>query len=376
MNPGWKIIPFTDAIEDVTSGNLKTPQSEFLAEGKFPIVDQGKELVAGYGNDPARLCKAELPAIIFGDHTRCFKYIDFPFCIGADGVKVLRPKIESDEKYLFHFLRQAQLTDAGYDRHFKHLKRIDIVLPPLPEQRRIAAILDQAEALRAKRRAALAKLDTLAQSIFIEMFGDPAINPKRWDLQKIGNLATKFSDGPFGSNLKSQHYTESGIRVIRLQNIGCGEMLDHDLAYISESHFASLRKHECLPGDVLIGTLGDPNLRACIQPDSLPIALNKADCVQMRVHAKLAHPIFVSALLNHPSTERMAQGLILGQTRGRISMGRLRDLKIPVPPVALQALFASRMVSLNGIKRHHISSISALDSLFASLQHRAFRGEL
>lgn len=256
------------------------------------------------------------------------------------------------------------------------VKDLLLPIPPLPEQRRIAAILDQAEALRTKRRAALAKLDTLAQSVFIEMFGDPAINPKHWPSCPVGDLASKFSDGPFGSNLKSEHYTETGIRVIRLQNIGVGQMLDDDLAFISEAHFASLRKHECLPGDLLIGTLGDPNLRACIQPSSLPVALNKADCVQMRPDPKVADAYYLCALLNHPSTERMAQSLILGQTRGRISMGRLRGLEVPLPPLSLQMEFCQRIKAHGHLKQAHRSSLAHLDTLFSSLQHRAFRGEL
>jgi type I restriction enzyme, S subunit len=193
-------------------------------------------------------------------------------------------------------------------------------------------VLDQAEALRAKRRAALAQLDSLTQSLFLDLFGDPSTNPKGWPCKPVGELASKFSDGPFGSNLKSEHYTETGVRVVRLQNIGVGVLLDDDAAYISERHFGELRKHECLPGDVLIGTLGDPNLRACIQPAWLRVALNKADCVQLRPDERVANATYICALLNQPATERMAQDLMYGQTRVRISMGRLLGLEVPVPP--------------------------------------------
>ena len=153
MRPGWRNEPFDAVIADESGGNVKTPQSEFLPAGRYAVVDQGKELIAGYVNDEARLCRARLPAIVFGDHTRCVKYVDFPFCMGADGVKVLRPKIDADVKYLYHYFRQLRLTEGGYDRHFKYLKRSSVVLPPLPEQRRIAEILDKADALRVKRRA-------------------------------------------------------------------------------------------------------------------------------------------------------------------------------------------------------------------------------
>jgi type I restriction enzyme S subunit len=104
---GWHKEPFDAVIADESGGNVKTPQGEFLQSGQFPIIDQGKELIAGYTNDATRLCSAQLPVIVFGDHTRCFKYVDFPFCMGADGIKVLRPKTDADVKYLYYYLRLA-----------------------------------------------------------------------------------------------------------------------------------------------------------------------------------------------------------------------------------------------------------------------------
>ncbi|TAK35888.1 MAG: restriction endonuclease subunit S [Chloroflexota bacterium] len=257
-----------------------------------------------------------------------------------------------------------------------HVAKIKVPLPPLPEQRRIAEVLDHAEALRAKRRAALGQLDTLNQSVFLEMFGDPATNPKGWPRKTIGEIASKFSDGPFGSNLKSSHYTETGVRVVRLQNIGVGEFVEDNKAYISEQRFAALNKHECRPGDVLVGTLGDPNLRACILPEWLPVALNKADCVQLRPDKRIANAPYICALLNQPATESMAQELIVGQTRLRISMGRLRGLAVPVPPLNLQHDFARRVSAVEKLKAAHRASLAEFDALFSALQHRAFRGEL
>lgn len=291
----------------------------------------------------------------------------------------------AEPRFVSHFFQApdywAQITKhargaAQLGVNATTLKALKIPLPPLAEQRRIAAILDKADALRAKRRTGLAKLDTLTQSIFLDMFGDPAGNPKGWPLKSLGALAVKFSDGPFGSNLKTEHYTETGIRVVRLQNIGVGEFVDDDAAYVSPQHFATLKKHECLPGDVLVGTLGDPNLRACIQPGWLAVALNKADCVQIRPDAAIATAEFICALLNQPSTERLAQDQMHGQTRVRISMGRLRSLKVPVPPVVMQRDFAIRLAATEKLKSTYVANLHDLDALFASLQHRAFRGEL
>ena len=160
-------------------------------------------------------------------------------------VSVLRAEREIlDPRYLYRWFSSSliQTKVRSFGRQTTNISNLDInrcldlaiPLPPLKEQRRIAAILDQADALRAKRRAALAQLDEMAQAIFVEMFGDPATNRRGWPLVRLGDLAMKFSDGPFGSNLKSVHYVENGIRVVRLQNIGVGEFLDDDRAFISE----------------------------------------------------------------------------------------------------------------------------------------------
>lgn len=306
--------------------------------------------------------------------------------IASTGFCVLRPDgAMLDSSYLFHWVKTPEFiadmvrraTGASYPAvSDRTVLSSTIPLPPLPAQRRIAAILDEADALRAKRRETMASFDSLAHSIFLDMFGNPATNPKGWPRERLGELATKFSDGPFGSNLKTSHYTEDGIRVIRLQNIGSGRYVDTDRAFISEQHFATLKKHTCLPGDVLVATLGDPNLRACVQPEWLPIALNKADCVQIRPNPQLCSADYLCSLLNEPDTEAMAQQLILGQTRLRISMGRLRELSVPVPPIDLQLSFTERLRELHALGHEASRSMVCLDSLFTSLQHRAFKGEL
>lgn len=297
----------------------------------------------------------------------------------------IRPGKQIDKRFLLHFLRlpenvawaSGRATGVNLPRLSpSELADLSIPLPPLDEQRRIAAILDKADTLRQKRKRAIALLDSLTQSIFLEMFGDPISNAQRFPLQSLGSIATKFSDGPFGSHLKSDHYVSDGVRVIRLQNIGVGEFLKEDVAYISAEHFSELAKHECLPGDVLIGTLGDPNLRACIQPAWLSRALNKADCIQMRVDANQALPTYVMILLNLPSVVKRASTLVLGQTRGRISMGRLRGLELPIAPIAQQRKFDRVIDAHESMRERFVNAAAAVDLLFSSLQHRAFSGQL
>ena len=291
--------------------------------------------------------------------------------------------IQVDARYGYHAARSLTplLEHFAPSTTVKIVKKsafaeFQIPLPPLAEQKRIAGILDAADALRAKRREALAQLDTLLQSTFLDMFGDPVTNPMGWPPTSLSAISDELRDGPFGSNLKSSHYVESGVRVIRLQNIGVGEMRNDDLAFISEEHFASLPHNHCQPGDVIIGTMGDPNLRACIVPLALARALNKADCILMRVDRTKVDAIYVCWFLNNPGTVSMALRLVRGQTRGRISLGRMKKLQIPLPPLDLQCRFAAIVASVEQQKAGQRAHLNELDTLFASLQSRAFRGGL
>jgi type I restriction enzyme, S subunit len=294
--------------------------------------------------------------------------------------------IKDTKRLSSKFLRYA-LTAVGHEGgannavlgkvlNKEKVSAIKIPVPPLSDQERIVRILDEADELRRLRAQADRRTADLIPAIFHEMFGDPATNPKGWEQRRIIELAEKMSDGPFGSNLKSAHYEEKGIRVVRLQNIGIGKFLDSDKAFISKSHFNSLARHRCLPQDVLVGTMGDPNLRACLLPDYIPEALNKADCVQIRPRKEVAISEYLCWLLNMPSTLTLASGMILGQTRSRISMGRLRELFVPAPPLPLQQQFADRVAEVRALEEGQAASRKRLDDLFQSLLHHAFSGEL
>ena len=187
---------FTDVFSDETKKGHKIQTNEYLLDGKHPIIDQGKSQIAGYTNlEDGIYC--DVPAIIFGDHTRVIKYVDTPFFLGADGVKVLKSKVkDADYKYLFYCLQNAEIPNTGYNRHFKWLKEIEIPLPPLEEQRRIATTLDKLTDLIAKRRQQLDKLDELVKARFVEMFGDPVSNSKGLPTERGINFF-KLSNGKF-----------------------------------------------------------------------------------------------------------------------------------------------------------------------------------
>lgn len=162
--------------------------------------------------------------------------------------------------------------------------------------------------------------------------------PAGWAHVTLGELAAPeqgaMTDGPFGSNLTSAHYTGAGARVIRLENIGNGEFRDHR-SYISEEHFDRLRKHEVLPGDLVVASLGDNLPRACLLPELEAPALVKADCIRVRLGDRVL-PRLVLYALQAPVAKRWASERLKGVGRQRLGMAGIRALPLPLPPLGEQ----------------------------------------
>lgn len=127
------------------SADKKTKQKDYMSSGKLPIIDQGKLLIGGYTDDISKQLPCNLPVIVFGDHTKNVKFISFPFGAGADGIKVLEPKSDMLAKYLYYgtLYLTFKIEDKGYARHYQHIEKQDLPVPPLPEQERIVARIEE-----------------------------------------------------------------------------------------------------------------------------------------------------------------------------------------------------------------------------------------
>ena len=199
---------FDDIFLDCTSLGVKLKTEEYAVSGQYAIVDQGQHDIAGYTNRTEGVY-ADVPAIIFGDHTRVIKYIDQPLFLGADGVKLLKAKEESaNYKYLYYALRSIRIPNTGYNRHFKWLKESQIEYPDAEMQQKVVDTLDKVIGIITIRKQQLTALDTLIKARFVELFGDPSINPMKWDKVNISEVINgKVSNGYF---TKRDDYSDDG----------------------------------------------------------------------------------------------------------------------------------------------------------------------
>ena len=228
---------FADVFLDVTKDGHKISKENYLPQGRYPIIDQGQEYIAGYSDESAGLYK-DVPAIIFGDHTRIIKYVNTPCFLGADGVKLLKAKIpDSNYKYLYYALSHTQIPNTGYNRHFKWLKEVDIRLPSENEQQYIVEILDKLSTLISLRKQQLSKLDELIQVRFVEMFGDLKQNTMNWPVCSFADFAridtamihdfTEYSEFPHIGidSIEKDTGNLSGYRTVKEDGVISGKYL-------------------------------------------------------------------------------------------------------------------------------------------------------
>ena len=260
------------------------------------------------------------------------------------------------------------------------LKLLQLPLPPLAEQRRTAGILDAADALRAKRREALAQLDTLLQSTFLDMFGDPVTNPLGW---RVGRLEGHFSEtragtccGPFGSALKKHEYVEDGIPVWGIDNVKPNQFIQERSLFITPAKFAQLRRYSVESGDILISRAGTVG-RMCVAVPTVEQSIIGTNLIRLTLNPGAMLPVYFASLYTFCG-ERLPGLRASGDDRSYsfLNTTRLKSLVVPLPPLDLQLRFAAVVESIEQQKTRQRAHLAALDTLFASLQSRAFRGDL
>jgi len=285
-----------------------------------------------------------------------------------------------EPSYLLHLMRAGVLQDQIRASSFGATNRqriaeatllsFQIPLPPLPEQRRIATILDHADSLRTKRRQVLTHLDSLIESVFRDMFAEvPATST-------VAAEASLIRTGPFGSQLLHSEFVDEGIAVLGLDNVVGNKFRWAERRFITPEKYEKLTRYTVNHGDVLISIMGTTG-RCVVVPDDIPTAINTKHICAITPETERLNPEFLrAAFLWHPDSLAHLRRQTKGSIMDGLNMGIIKAMPIPVPPLSTQTEFAVRLARIESEHETTHAVANHDDELFTSLQSRAFRGDL
>lgn len=387
--PGnWCWIHLLDSFYNYTDSKKKIPQKEYIKDGDIAVVDQGQDLVGGYTNDRELAFSGNLPVIIFGDHTRCIKYIDFPFAQGADGVKVLKPKPFFDAKAFYYAFQNVNIPNMGYRRHFPLFDQYTIPLPPLAEQQRI---VDRIESLfvkldeaRQKAQDALDSFETRKAAILHKAFNgeltaqwrkEHGVEMESWENVSVSEICHSLK---YGTAKKSS--SEGTVVVIRMGNLQDGEISWDDLAYSNDEE--DIEKYKLVPGDVLFNRTNSPALvgKTSIYRGEYPAIyagyLIKLDYDRSRVIGD-----YLNYSLNTVSAKEYCNSVKTdGVNQSNINAKKIGAYIFAMPQIDEQAeivrLLNDLLIKEQQAKEAAEGVMEQIDLIKKSILARAFRGEL
>lgn len=334
--------------------------------GKYPIYGSGG--IMGYAND--YICKAGTTIIGRKGSINKPLYVDKDFW-NVDTAFGLQPKECCNSRFLYYLCKSIDFT--RYDKGVtipslvkSDLLQIPVSIPPLSEQSRIVEELDQISNIIEKKCQQLGELDNLAQSIFYDMFGDPVTNEKGWEVKNLKDITSKIGSGatPKGGN---ESYKEEGVSLIRSLNVYNNSFKYKDLAHIDNEQAEALNNVVIERGDVLLNITGASVARCCIVPlNVLPARVNQ------HVSIIRVKDIINSSFLNYQLTSHAYQNSLImlsksnGATREALTKGQLELLKIILPPLSLQQLFAQKIEAIEKENELIKQSIKETEELFNS----------
>ena len=335
---------FNEIFEDKTKYCVKVVTSEYGENGKNIIVDQGQGDIAGYTDREEGLF-SDVPVIIFGDHTRIIKYVDKPFFLGADGVKVIKCKdLNANYKYLFYALKNARIPDTGYNRHFKWLKAVKIKYPDYREQEKIVQILDLVNDILKKRKTEIEFLNDLTKARFVEMF----------DLSECVY-------GTFGKDTdfvdyrgKTPELSDVGtIRMVNAKSVGKGVFKTVNEYVTDEVYEKWMHRGLGYPGDILFVTEGHTFGNTCLVPDYLKKFALGQRVITIKGHSEVIDNAFLGTYMQ---MEQFKQDIDVYKTGGTAQGIRSKDLlkiRLPLPKYKEQKEFADFIKQVDKSKVVH-----------------------
>ncbi len=343
-------------------------------KGKYPIISQEDVFISGYWDNPSDVYHVKHPIVIFGDHTKVVKYIDFDFVLGADGVKILDPTKDINAKFLYYWTKYVPLRNLGYARHYKLLSEKTMHFPPLPEQERIVAKLDKAFEAIDKVKANAEQNINNAKELFNDTL-DSKIRTlyKNSSTQKLSEVC----DVRDGTHDSPKYLDKRGHPFVTSKNLKNDKIDMEKITYISDSDFEKINERSKVDiGDVLfamIGTIGNPVV-ITEEPD---FAIKN---VALFKNINKLEPQYLKFLLKSPSVLLKMQLEANGTTQKFVSLKYLRNFMVPVPSLSEQQKIVEKLDVLQEqtkqLEAIYTQKIKECNELKQSILQKAFRGEL
>ena len=361
----------------------KTKQKEYLEIGLLPIVDQGKEIIGGYTNEVEKNIVCNLPVIVFGDHTCSVKYINFPFGAGADGIKILKAKDNVLPQYLFYGTQYLvfHLHDRGYARHYQHIEKMDLYVPPIEEQRRIVSRIEElfseldsaVETLQKTRQ----QLEIYRQAVLKEAF-----ESIQADLIKLQDLCFFITKGT--TPKKNEMFMNNGeIPYIKVYNLTFDNTLDFsiDPTFVSnKTHNEFLKRSIVYPGDVLMNIVGPPMGKVSIVPDTYPEWNINQAIARFRCSGKLYNRYLAYFLGFSGTVEKMKSKSKATAGQFNLTLEICREIEIPVPSyhkqIQLVSNIETKVSQADKILKVANEALQQAEAMRQSILKKAFEGEL
>ena len=380
----WSTATVESCLERLAFGRMsRVLTRDYKPSGKYPIIDQGKNRIAGWTDDDSDLISTNLPVVIFGDHTRAFKYVDFPFVRGADGTQLLKPKAGIDPLFFYYACRAVDLPSRGYNRHFKALKEKEIPTPPLDEQRNIARTLqriDDAISLQDEQLRAITDTKrTAMRTLFTRgLRGEPQKEteigpvPASWELRPIGEFAHQLQYGLSVRGEPSGRYP-----ILRMNCQQDGKVLLRDLQFVNVDD-ETAKAYRVKPGDILFNRTNSYELvgrTAIVEIETN--AVFASYLVRVSVDNKHLDPRFLNHFLNWDKAQAELKKLASrGVSQANISAGKLREFGIPLTDLDEQRGIVTILDTIDRKIDLHRKKRTVLDDLFKALLHKLMTGEI
>jgi len=314
----------------------------------------------------------------FGTSGKTIAYRVDGKCWVNNHAHVLRPKPSVDIDFLCRHLESYDVTPfiTGTTRG-KLTKaataRIPIIFPPLEEQKRIAAILDKADAIRKKRQQAIELTEQFLRSAFLDMFGDPITNPKGWEKKTLKESGSLVQIGPFGSLLHKGDYISGGIPLINPKHIINSAIVVGYDETITHAKADELKKYCLQKGDVIMGRRGEMG-RCAIVSENVEGMLCGTGSLFIRPNPNILTQLYLSKVISSDAMKDHLEREAWGVTMANLNRSKIESLSIPLPPLDLQQSFTDLVEQAEKQKIRLHAHLGEIDVLFASLQSHAFRG--